>query len=93
MALSSSHFLQVEQWNAFVYIIHMFRWLSGFKMHHMPMRCLHISQTISYHHLSSDLCEVENITIFCMNNRGFINGWAVKSVNGVAIIFYSYQVS
>lgn len=57
MDLSLSHFLQEEQWHGCVvlhaYIVHMFRWRSGFEIYDMPLKCLHISQTTSYHHLIS----------------------------------------
>lgn len=57
MDLSLSNFLQEEQWHGCVvlhaYIVHMFRWRSGFEIYDMPLRCLHISQTTSYHHLIS----------------------------------------
>lgn len=41
------------------------------KMYGMPLRWLHISQTVSYHHLS--------FLFFCMTNTGFMNVGAVKS--------------
>lgn len=62
MDLSLSNFRQEEQWRGCIvlhaYIVHMFRWRSGFEIYDVPLRCLHISQTTSYHHLISALCEM-----------------------------------